>query len=582
VAASALLGWALLASCSRSDEAADAGANTAVDLSVPVDASHLDDLAEPSGHDQSSLPDLAPARWRSALYPDSWTPGLTNTTGRFLHDFSYAGYHRGEVAPGSALPTQSFDPVALHGADPTGASDSTAALQATIDDAGAQGGIVQLPPGLYRVDGRLTVTRSRVVLRGAGAGQTRLYFTRTVDSDTSLNYGAHLSIHGTPTTSGNAPLAADAANRSTELSVSDASALAVGDHVALGWVVTPAFIADHGMTGTWSAFNGTWQPMAWRTLTAIDRTTTPARVTVDIPLRYPALVRDQASLRKATGWLEEVGIERLALSNASDVQAAWRGNQVHVLEFVGVRDGWVDSVESFAAPGAPSQTIGAKSYTAHLQSSGLLLLQTARVTVANSRLGYSINRGSGGNGYLFEVRQSSEVLFTDDVATFGRHNFIQNWGFGTTGCVWLRCTSQDGVAQDSLSNPLLRQTGMSEFHHSLAVANLIDSSTFTDGFAIVNRGTQSSGAGHTGTQNVLWNVDGAQSGVVRSLQFGTGYVIGTRGLSDLIVDPAAPLPSLLGWGAGTAPADWVEGHSDGARLEPQSLYEDQRRRRIGR
>lgn len=35
--------------------------------------------------------------WRSALYSRAWTPALTDSEGRFLHDFSYASYHHGEV-----------------------------------------------------------------------------------------------------------------------------------------------------------------------------------------------------------------------------------------------------------------------------------------------------------------------------------------------------------------------------------------------------------------------------------------------------------------------------------------------------
>ncbi|MGP3785518.1 hypothetical protein [Paenibacillus sp. 1A_MP2] len=33
---------------------------------------------------------------RSRLYPIDWYPGFKDEQGRFLHDFSYAGYRRGE------------------------------------------------------------------------------------------------------------------------------------------------------------------------------------------------------------------------------------------------------------------------------------------------------------------------------------------------------------------------------------------------------------------------------------------------------------------------------------------------------
>lgn len=35
--------------------------------------------------------------WRSALYPEDWTPDIApDDAGRFIHDFSYAGYAMGE------------------------------------------------------------------------------------------------------------------------------------------------------------------------------------------------------------------------------------------------------------------------------------------------------------------------------------------------------------------------------------------------------------------------------------------------------------------------------------------------------
>ena len=73
--------------------------------------------------------------------------------GRFLHDFSYAGYHMGEVnippdPPGAVIDVTQ----APYHADKTGVFDATAAIQAAIDDSSADGGgIVYLPPGTYRI-----------------------------------------------------------------------------------------------------------------------------------------------------------------------------------------------------------------------------------------------------------------------------------------------------------------------------------------------------------------------------------------------------------------------------------------------
>ena len=65
-------------------------------------------------------------------------------------------------------------------------------------------------------------------------------------------------------------------------------------------------------------------------------------------------------------------------------------------------------------------------------------------------------------------------------------------------------------------------------------------------------------------------------GVVRSRQFGHGYVIGPA--------PSLQLETSLGGldAQGTEPEDWVEGPGEVGALEPASLYEDQLARRLGR
>lgn len=501
--------------------------------------------------------------WRSALYPEDWTPDFGADL--FLPDFSYAGYRNGEALPGSDAGGAAFDVVAQFGADPTGTADSTGAIQGAIGAAeAAGGGIVQIPDGLYRLDGVLAVSASNVVLRGAGPEKSRLFFTK----DTGLEYSSHIQIRGTLASDLEIPLSADAENRSFVLEALDAQDLEPGEDIAVGWVITPEFIEEHGMTGTWEAFNDTWQPFFYRSVKAVDKSSTPHRVTIDVPLRYPVKTRDKSSVRRMKGYLREVGVERLSISNATSFDAAWGQNQVHAIELSGVDNAWLREVHSFSSPLAPASGDGAG---AHLQSGGIVIKNSKRVTVAESRMGYAMNRGGGGNGYLFEMRQSSEILIRDCEATAGRHNFIQNWGFGMTGSVWLRVKSSEGRSLVEKGSSV-GSTGYSEFHHSLATANLIDSSTFDDGVSIINRNFESTGAGHTGTQNVFWAARG--SGLLRSLQFGTGYVIGTEGL-EVITASETPLVGL-----GTAPDDFVEGLGAASSLVPASLYEDQLKRRL--
>ena len=352
-----------------------------------VDADALGVDQGPDVFDVSSDPE---GTWRSALYPKDWTPEFTDEQGRFLHDFSYAGYKNGEAAPMAPQDAMVIDVVLGHGADPTGQTDSTAAIQGAIDEAGAAGGgIVWLPEGLYRVDGRLFINQSGVVLRGAGTNQTKVYCTKT----SGMAYLGHITFEGTLEDGHDEPLVTNAEQRQNYVEVNDAAPFSVGDDVHVGWVITPDFVSFHQMTGTWEVFNDSWQPFFHRSVVSIDLTSEPNRVYLDVPLRYPALTRDQASVRIVTGYLEQVGVEELSIGNATDWSTAWSLMQVHALNIIGVKDAWVSKVSSFRPPSAPDSGNGSDG---HLQNSGLMVKMSKRVTVTDTQLSNAQNRGSGG------------------------------------------------------------------------------------------------------------------------------------------------------------------------------------------
>lgn len=529
----------------------------------PPGARGGDGVGSPVDSAAAATPDsgAGAGSWRSALYPADWTPGFSLDPGdggppARLPDFSHAGYRAGE-RPLPVVSAAGSVSVLDHGADPTGAADSTAAIQAALDAAGAAGGgVVWVPAGDYRVQGVLTVTAPGVVLAGEGADASRLSFTAT-----GLGDRAPLQFSGVLDPGPGHALAADASAGDLRVRLVDTAGLSPGDPVGLGMVITDAFIADHGMDGFWTFSQGQRRTIFQRTVVSVDADT----VTLDVPLRYALRTRDAADLRVERGHLTECGVVDLGVSTAVGTDAAWSVDRNHALGFERVSDCFVRGVESW--PGL----VGDGEH--HLQSGGLIVSASRRVTVADTTLERAQNRGPGGNGYLFELRQSDEVLVRDSVGRGGRHNFIQNWDFGTTGCVFLRTTSEGGQAWPSQSGGGVT-TGLSEFHHALAMANLVDDSVAEDGWGAVNRLMWSSGAGHTATQGVFWNVRGG--GQLASLQWGRGYVIGTEGLA------VRTTVSGVYDSAGTAPEDWVEGLDAGADLEPRSLYEDQLLRRLAR
>jgi len=65
--------------------------------------------------------------------------------------------HGAETAEGPALAAASRLDARQHGAKGDGKTDDSKALQAALDAAQTKGPICYVPPGLYRVDGALTV-----------------------------------------------------------------------------------------------------------------------------------------------------------------------------------------------------------------------------------------------------------------------------------------------------------------------------------------------------------------------------------------------------------------------------------------
>jgi hypothetical protein len=499
--------------------------------------------------------------WRSALYPDDWAPGLADAEGRALPDFSYAGYHRSEVALPEAWPGVSVS-VVDHGADPA-LDDNTAAFQAAIDAvAAAGGGEVVVPAGVWRLGGDLTVTASGTRLRGEGAAASRLWFAGPATS------GQRLTFRGAPeSATGRVPLTVDGAAGSATVTVADGAAFSVGDPVLLDQQITAAWIADYGMTGLWDVGSNSAldqvQVMARREVVAVAGDT----ITLDIPLRAPLRVRDGASIRPDPGALVEVGVQDLGIADATDPVEALRWPRVHAVGFEHVRDAFALRVESFDPADEPSDD--------HLRSGGLVVNGSSRVTVARCGMAHAQHRGDGGAGYAFEASGSNEILFVDVVAADVRHGFIQNWGFGSSGLVWLRGRAEG----DRADNGPVSVPGRSEFHHRLAQASLFDSTYDDAGFAAYNRQEESSNAGHTAEGCVFWRVSGAGSASrLSSYQAGFGYVIGTDGLTALVVPDL--LDAAIGADVGTAPVDWLEGVDQGAALRPSSLFEDQLARRL--
>jgi len=524
--------------------------------------------------------------WRSSLYPENWTPpvGLSFAKDKFIQDFSYAGYRRGE----SEIPTptrQVRNAVTQDGADPTGATDSTAAIQTALDAVGsAGGGVVLLPPGTYRISlpaagstSVLRISKDKTILRGSGAGQTFLLNHSTIMRSRSI-----ISIRGEnekpPLLS--QPLTEDVYSPTKRLRVADAASFSAGDLVGVRWDFTQKWIDEHGQSAAWTAGGNAPAPAVYqREVMAVNAA--EGWIETDIPTRYYHLMRDHARVEKYHVRIQECGVEGLSIGNVQHPGTGWQSEDylvsgtgaydVHeswVIQFSRARHCWARDVHSYQPEG--------NSFTCHILSNGILVQLSSNITLRNCSMKRPEYGGSGGNGYMFRMTHGNDCLVDHCLAEFSRHGFVNSHA-GSSGNVFHKC--EDRNTKSSTGDTGYIQTGGdgSDNHMHFSHSSLWDQChAYESWWEAVHRGWnyQALAAAHC----VYWNTSGSGSAalnggkIVRSGQARYGYVIGTHGAQHGI--------ELRSTGK-SQPLDIAEGEGKGKSLSPSSLYQDQLARRLG-
>ena len=539
----------------------------------------------------------AQAGWRSVLYPVEWTPPGAQQfeTDRMIQDFSYAGYRRGEASiPAVAGPI--FD-VIQFGADPNGAGDSTTAIQNAINAAAAAGGgVVHLPPGVFKVSPQgannhaLRIASNHVVLRGAGPTKTFVFNDAHEMRGKSIIRvdGSGSAWAALPAGVSAVSIRADLPGPTSTIPVASAAGFAVGDWIVLRADATDAFVAEHNMTDLWAGQGGALGGVMFlRQITAIDGP--GATLTIDVPIRYYLKTRDNARVHRAVPHVDEVGLEDLSIGNrehpASANRTGWgeedyatAGNgafDVHgsfAIAFRRARNSWISNVTTYR----PSTN----RLNTHLLSNGVLLENCRGVTVRNCDFQRPLYGGGGGNGYMYRVQASNECLIRDSAARYNRHGFV----FSHMACSGN--VIHGGIAQVTRTQAAGAGTTGGEgcdHHMHLSQSNLIDGVQLDQDFFTAHyRGTSGTPPQHGqgAVHSIFWNLvgleyHGTKNYIVRSEQARHGYMIGTRGR-------ATGMTTTSGANAArTGPVDLAEGAGLGDTLQPLSLYHDQLRRRLG-
>jgi hypothetical protein len=519
--------------------------------------------------------------WRSSLYPENWKPGYKDAQGRFLHDFSYAGYHMG-VAEIPHITKNVIDVTAPpYLADNTGSIEVTQIIQQALNDAGsAGGGVVYLPAGTYRISAAdnssycLRIAYDSTILRGAGPNLTFL-----INEQTNMRYKDIIQVKGDDASwfepIGNATsISFDIPELTHVIPVESVSGFQVGDEVILASTPTPEFIEEHKMTGYWtpSVIKGV---AFFRKIDSIDITNN--LLFIDSPTRYFLKTRDHARVYHVGKHISECGIEDLSIGNRQNTNTGWEEESYalsgtgayevhnsHAIQFKNAENCWLKAVRTFKPAG------NTEDY--HLLSNGLKLNQSRYITIEACSFEKSQYEGGGGNGYMYTL-ESNDCLVRNCIANHGRHNYDFKYPYSNGNVILLSRGEYSKYASD--------------FHMYLSMSNLFDACTFNSDFlesAFRPYGSNNVLHGYTSTQSVFYNTTGEayhpdKNYLIDSRQFGWGYIIGTSGPAcEVEIDPAEG--SLSGYLYNTTPRDFTEGIGEGTDLRPASLYLDQLYRRL--
>jgi len=519
-----------------------------------------------------------PSTWRSKLYPEKWKSGFKDSEDRFLHDFSYAGYHQGE----KELPFIQNNMVNVtlppYNADKTGKTDVTAVIQKALNDVGqAGGGMVYLPSGTYKVNPGNAETALRIqykntVLRGAGKDSTFIFNSNSNMRQKSIIWLMSDWCTWSTETGTTAKLTTDLMYPTRMIPVKSVTGFSKGDNIILRTDGTPEFIAEHEMAGIWVDWAA--RVMFLRKIDSVD--VAKNIIYIDSPTRYYMKTRDNARVYHAKVHITECGIENLSIGNLQNDKTGWDEEtyteagtgayEVHASHAILIKyaqNCWVKNVNTYK----PTQN----TLDIHVLSNCLLMDQSRGITVDSCFFQKSQYEGGGGNGYMFTL-QSNDCLIKNSRANDSRHNYDFKYPY-SNGNVIYNCIGENSKYS-------------SDFHMYLSMANLIDN--FTVDRDYLESAFRPYGGdvihGYSSTQSVFYNTKGLayhsnKDYIIESRQFKHGYIIGTSGAANQVkLDPVEG--TINGYSYKTAPRDFAEGVGKGDELFPKSLYLDQLENRM--
>ncbi len=502
---------------------------------------------------------------------------------RFLHDFSYAGYHAGEKPVPPEDPNSWTKSAKIYDVTKVpyncvadGKMDCRSLIQAAINDAAkVGGGIIYLPSGEYRITARneyyfIKIINSNIVIRGDGPDKTKIKIDPYFGGVYNIYNKRVFDVIATDLWTGNllspTAISKDLPYPTKVIPVADVDDFKVGDPVTIYGTFNDASLREHDMLNIWPLGR---QIYVWRRdIVAIDGA--KKEITIDVPTRYRVNVaNDNPRIAIAKKGLSEIGFEHLSFGmirhedewgndpNAPIIDAIGSNNIIYLTN---VENGWLYNLKSYRPvenANRPTDNVQYGEYDVEILNNVFYLKDSRFITVKNFHFKNMQvdDNPSGGYGYASQLFRTNDILVEN--GTFQKVK--KGMAFNQEG-------SSGNVIKDVVFKEIF--TTQNDFHSYLSASNLLDNNNLQGTYweaAIrpIDLLSESGGTnhGHGTTQSVFWNTRGEHltisildwwdrdnnndgivdnpaikdEGIIVSNQYGWGYIIGTYGpFSDVI------------------------------------------------
>jgi hypothetical protein len=433
------------------------------------------------------------------------------------------------------------------GATGDGTTDDTEAFKRAI--AATSNGALFVPAGRYKITDILEITQPNFVLRGAGAGETILFFPKPLGAILGqVPYGgqALLTVQGHKQGNQLATVVSAAERGEYTLQLASTAGIESGQWIRLRMKNPP----DNSLGCYLYANQGCLNPerQQWFAGDIVDWAVKVQEVhgntiTLRRPLRLDVRREWQPSIWEHSPSVQEVGIERLTIEfpNAQyEGHDRWAG--YYAICLVGVFHSWIRQVTIVDADKGIEIVSGGYNTISHVT-----LTTRWRQAAANP----TGDGTTGHYGFLLQALTQDNLVTESEIQTTFDHNMaVANFANG------------------NVYSGILSKSGRLDHHAGAPYENLYTELVLEDAGNLLKSGGNRSDEPNAGARSTLWNIVWLQQPPPESLK-----------LHDF---PQLNIIGIDKWPTKrTTDTEWIE-RWPGSLTSPVNLYEAQLQHRLGR